>query len=223
MRRITSNVYAFPQDFEFEGETRVINPAAVETEQGVLLLDVGLPGQIDALGAHLEEAGFGFDDVETVVITHQDGDHAGALSDMKERSGATVVAHIDDAPYIAGDRQPIKSGDERYPPVPIDIEVVDGVAFRTLAGKMQVVATPGHTPGHISLYFPDEKLLISADALTADEEFGGPNQEYTPDLEEAVDSIGRLAELDVSRTLCYHGGLVEHDPDQIRTIYESLQ
>ena len=73
------------------------------------------------------------------------------------------------------------------------MEVVDGVCFRTAVGKVQIVATPGHTPGHVSLYVPDERLLIAGDALTADDEFGGPNEAFTPDMAAAVDSIGRLA------------------------------
>lgn len=224
MQWIVSGVYAFPLEYEFMGEQRTITPAAVETDRGLVLVDAGLPSHVDAIEAHLGDAGFGFDDVATVLVTHQDGDHAGGVADIAAWSDAAVVAHVDDAPYIAGDRPPIKSEDgERYPPTPVDIEVVDGVRFRTAAGPMRVVATPGHTPGHVSLYFPEERLLLAADALTADEELGGPNEPFTPDMAAAVESIGRLASLDIERTLCYHGGLVEHAPDRIGAIHDSLR
>lgn len=175
---------------------------------------------MDPLESHLHEEGFSFDDVELVVLTHQDIDHAGALTDVTERTGATALAHTDDAPYIAGEQDLLKGGE--YPFRHVDIELVDGVVFRTAAGKMQVVATPGHTPGHISLYLPDEKLLIAGDAITAEDAFDGPNEDATPDMTTAIESIGRLAELDVERTLCFHGGLIEHDTDRIQTIHENL-
>lgn len=222
MQQILSGVYTLPLEFEFMDERRTIHPVAIETDRGLVLVDVGTSGHVEALELQLDEAGFGFDDVETILVTHQDGDHAGGLSEVKRRSNARVIAHVDDAPYIDGRRHPIK-GDERYPPAAVDVEVVDGVRFRTAAGKLRVVATPGHTPGHVSLYLPDTKLLLAADALTAEDEFGGPNEPFTPDMDTAVTSVGRLAVLEVEQTLCYHGGLVNHDPDRIEAIHESLQ
>lgn len=223
MNQIAPGIYTLPMEFEFQGETQLIHPAAIETGTGLILVDTGLPHHAGAIETTLDESGFGFDDIEIVVLTHQDPDHAGAVSEVKARSGATIVAHADDVPYIDGTRDPIKGGGDRYPPEPVDIEVVDGVVFRTLGGPMRVVATPGHTPGHVSLYFPDESLLIAADALTAQDEFGGPRPGATPDMDTAIDSVGRLAALDVERTLCFHGGLIDHDPDRIAAIHESLR
>lgn len=222
MQQLLSGVYTLPLEFEFMGERQTIHPVAVETDHGLVLVDIGTPDHVDALESQLDDLGFGLDDIDTILVTHQDGDHAGGLGEAKRRSNALVVAHVDDAPYIDGRRHPIK-GDERYPPAVVDIELVDGVVFRTAAGPMRVVATPGHTPGHVSLYLPDAKLLLAADALTADNGFGGPNEPFTPDMDDAVESVGRLAALDVDRTLCYHGGLVDHDPDRIEAIHETLR
>ncbi|WP_306052312.1 MBL fold metallo-hydrolase [Natronococcus wangiae] len=86
---------------------------------------------------------------------------------------------------------------------------------------MAVLETPGHTPGHVSLTFPERDLLIAGDALVADgdEPLSGPKPEFTPDMERATESVGRLAELDVDGTLCYHGGYVEEGTDRIEEIY----
>jgi glyoxylase-like metal-dependent hydrolase (beta-lactamase superfamily II) len=222
MQQLLPGVYSLPLKFEFMNERRTIHPAAIETDHGLVLIDVGTPDHVDTLESQLEEAGFTYDDVDTILLTHQDGDHAGGLSEVQRRSNALVVAHTDDAPSIDGRRDPIK-GDERYPPAAVDIEVVDGVVFRTVAGPLRVVATPGHTPGHVSLYLPEAELLLAADALTAEDEFGGPNEPFTPNMDAAVESIGRLAALNVERTLCYHGGLVEHGADRIEAIHESLE
>jgi glyoxylase-like metal-dependent hydrolase (beta-lactamase superfamily II) len=224
MQELTQGVFAFRLEIEAgDGET-VTHPSGIETDSGLILFDVGYPGQSDHLAAQLEEAGFGFEDVELIVITHQDGDHAGALRVVKDRSDALVAAHADDIPYIEGKRNPIKGGDDsdRYPPVSVDIALVENVTLRTAAGPVRVVATPGHTPGHISLYLPDEKLLLAADALVADEQLTGPNEKFTPDMETASESVGKLAELDIERTLVYHGGFFEEGTDRITKIHHSL-
>lgn len=220
MEPIVPGVHTLPLEFEWEGTTRLIHPAAIETESGLILLDTGFQHHVEALEAHLHDAGFGFDDVELLVITHQDRDHAGALATVADETGATTLAHVDDAPYIAGDKALLKGGE--YPDHQVDIGVVDGVVFQTVAGEMQVVATPGHSPGHISLYLPDEKLLIAGDAITAEDAFDGPNEDATLDMETAIESIGRLATLEVERTLCFHGGYVEHDSDRLHAMHSKL-
>lgn len=69
----------------------------------------------------------------------------------------------------------------------------------------------------------DAGLLLAADALTADEDgLQGPSPEYTLDSAEAARSVGRLAGLDVDRTLCFHGGLVAAGTDRIAAIHDDL-
>lgn len=86
---------------------------------------------------------------------------------------------------------------------------------------MWVISTPGHTPGHISLYLRREKTLIAGDALTAEDGrlMGPPPPPHTLDTTTAWQSVGRLAELDVERIVCYHGGIVDEDPGgQLRRV-----
>jgi glyoxylase-like metal-dependent hydrolase (beta-lactamase superfamily II) len=69
------------------------------------------------------------------------------------------------------------------------------------------------------LYFPDERLLVAADALTADDGvLQGPRPEMTEDVALALESVGRLAELDVDHVVCYHGGAVGAGSDRIAEI-----
>jgi glyoxylase-like metal-dependent hydrolase (beta-lactamase superfamily II) len=217
---ITDGVYDFSQTIERDGVERTFHPSAVETPKGLLLVDVGLPGQVAQVEANLTEAGFEWSDVRGVVLTHQDGDHAGGTAEVLDHVDATVYAHAGCAPYVEGHEELIKSGgDDRYPPVDVDVALVGGVSFRTAAGPMDVVFTPGHTPGHISLHLPDAGLLLAADATVADEDgLAGPNPEFTPNMDEAIDSLALLAELDFDRTLCHHGGLVEQGNDRLDEI-----
>jgi glyoxylase-like metal-dependent hydrolase (beta-lactamase superfamily II) len=220
MESISPGVFTLPMEFESGGSTRQIHPAAVETDRGLILVDTGFPYHVDAIERHLEDEGLDFEDIRQIVVTHQDLDHAGALREVADRSDAITAAHPDDAPAIADPDERIKESE--YPLARVDVEIVDGVRYNTVAGPMVVVATPGHTPGHLSLYFPEERLLLAGDAITAEDSFDGPSESATADMDAAVESIGRLAELSVDRTLCFHGGLVEHDPDRLEEVYETL-
>jgi len=154
--RITDGVFALQLEVEMEGETRTFNPAVFELDDGIALVDVGLPGMAEALESQLDEHGYGFDDVRLILATHQDADHIGALPEVRHRTDATVMAHEADVPSIVGDA---------------------------------------------------EQLV-------------GPIDRATPDMATAIRSVGELAELDVDRTLCFHGGLVGAGSERIREIYD---
>lgn len=220
---LADGVYAFDLTISRDGQEATFHPGAVETGRGLLLLDVGYPDTLDQLEEHLRAIGHDWADVWGVLLTHQDADHAAALSNVVDRADPATFAHSDCAPSVDGRRDPIKGGGDRYSPVSIDVEVTDGTTFRTAAGPMAVIHTPGHAPGHVACYLPESKLLFAADALTAPEgELAGPNEEFTPDLARAVESVGRLAEEDIERTLCFHGGLVDRGTGTIARIWQAL-
>jgi glyoxylase-like metal-dependent hydrolase (beta-lactamase superfamily II) len=222
---LTDGVYAFPQTLTRGDTEQTFSPSAVGTPLGILLVDVGFPGLTDQVESNLAEAGYEWADVHGIVLTHQDGDHAGGLADVLDRTDATVYAHEACAPYVDGREHPIKAGDgERYPAARVDVELVDGVTFHTDAGPMEVVFTPGHAPGHISLFLPEAGLLLAGDAtVAADGDLVGPNEQYTPDMASALDSLERLADLSFDRTLCHHGGYVEAGADRLGALAESLR
>jgi glyoxylase-like metal-dependent hydrolase (beta-lactamase superfamily II) len=217
---LPEHVHALSLDVTIEDREMTLHPSAIETERGLLVLDTGLPQTVDQLAERLDDAGFDPDDVSTVLLTHKDGDHAGGLSRVVEQSGAMVVAHERDAPAIDGRDDPGGPPDrERYPPARVDLELGGPATFHTRAGPARVIPTPGHTAGHVSVSLPDERLLIAADALTVGEDgLAGPRPDATADVDRALSSVARLAERDVDRTLCYHGGFVEEGTDRIAEI-----
>lgn len=100
---------------------------------------------------------------------------------------------------------------EAKKPTPVDVALQDGDVL-PLAGGVRVIATPGHTPGHLSLYLIRSKTLIAGDALVSEDgRLQGPMERATPDLISAHQSVRKLAELDVETIVCYHGGLVTDD------------
>lgn len=216
---VADGVYTLPITVGMGGDERTFTPTAVETERGLILVDVGLPGRVEELETALDDHGFGLDDVDLLVLTHHDGDHAGCLAEVHERTDAPVFAHWAEAPFVDGREFPLKAEDERYPPARVDVEVVDGVGFTTKAGPVEVIETFGHTPGHCSLHLPDDQLLIAGDALTADgDDLQGPSEQFTLDTARAMKSVALLGELDVEHTVCFHGGYVEAGRERIREL-----
>ncbi|MFC7096009.1 MBL fold metallo-hydrolase [Halobaculum marinum] len=223
---LADGVYALDLTIERPDGDVVIRPTAVETPKGLLLVDTGIPGQegqiADALAAH----GLDIADVHGVVLTHHDGDHAGSLSAVVDAGDDPVVyAHEAAAPFVDGREFPIKSDpdDGRYPAVPVDVELQDGVTFRTDAGPMRAVFTPGHAPGHLAFHLPDVGLLLAGDALRVEDgELVGFAEHFTPDEAEATRSVARLAELNVETVHCFHGGSVAATADDIAAVYDSL-
>ncbi|MFB6158640.1 MAG: MBL fold metallo-hydrolase [Candidatus Nanohalobium sp.] len=217
---ITDGVYGLPQTLELEDGKEKIYPVAIEDGEGLVLVDAGLPENIEKVRENLEEHGFTFEDVEKLILTHQDFDHSGCAAELVEETGATVLAHRDDAPAIDGREQPIK-GDERYPAVDVDIELSGGEKIRAGDKEIDIIHTPGHTPGHISLMVKD--VLISGDALNnEDSGLEGPRERFTPEMESAVQSVNKLSFLDFNQVHCFHGGPVDAEPEDLKEIVKSL-
>ena len=104
--------------------------------------------------------------VEAILITHTDVDHVGAVAPLAKATGAPVYCpklEVDRLADIMG-HVPIE-GIGPYEGYEAD-ETVEGGETLELAGlRIEVVATPGHTEGHVTYVFPDEGVIASGDVL----------------------------------------------------------
>ena len=222
----------------------LIHPVALAGPDHTLtLVDAGLPGMLDAITAELAQAGYALGQVRRVVVTHHDLDHIGSLEDVVRATGAEVYALEDEVPYVTGERraQKLPSPEQAQvmlqdpqlsptmramltrEPVRVSVQrrLQDG---DLLPGGVRVIATPGHSTGHLSLLVPGGNILISGDALTSqDGTLSGPLPRATPDLARAHDSVRRLAQEDVQTIVTYHGGVVSGDAGgQLRALAARL-
>lgn len=222
--KLNDDVYILSLPMNFGGQVNSINLSLIlDATNGPTLVDTGLPGQTDLLQTALAEAHLTLQDLKRIIITHQDIDHVGSLHDLVQSTGVPVLAHAAEIPYIDGtlplvkfptpammEKMPALRVFERLQPTPVDQPLQDNTRL-DLAGGVRVIATPGHAPGHISLYLERSQTLITGDALTAaDGRLSGPNPQATPDLPTAWQSVQKLAALDIQTIICYHGGVVSH-------------
>jgi glyoxylase-like metal-dependent hydrolase (beta-lactamase superfamily II) len=107
--------------------------------------------------------------VKQIVVTHAHIDHIGGAQRLKRATGAAVLLNENDLElYGQMDLQAAWLGMEMPERAPIDLAVREGDRLQVGATGVEILHTPGHTPGSISLWIPAEKKLLAGDTLFRD-------------------------------------------------------
>ena len=202
----------------------IANPYIIMDSDGLTLIDTGLPGSDKKILSYMRERGFSANDLTRIIITHADADHVGGLSALKRASGARVYASAIEAAAIAKGvpsrrLRPTRSGRRllmalvgrffKPPPVEVDEILSEGQKLDVLGG-LQVLETPGHTPGHISLYSPSTGILFVGDSIVSrDSGLAGSGPANTWDQAKAAESVRRQAALGAQVICSGHGPVVK--------------
>lgn len=154
------------------------------------VVDTGQSGTAPAIEMALAELGLAWADVASVVLTHRHPDHVGSLDAVAELAS--------EAALYAG------HGDLQAMPQPRDLV---GVGTGDTVMDMEVIDTPGHTPGHISVFDALSGVLVAGDALNGTEDGGvaGPNEAFSDDMDVAWASAVTLAGVQPDVILFGHG------------------
>lgn len=144
-------------------------------DAGAILIDAGLPGNGKAVLATLTQLRIAPGDLKYILVTHADADHYGAANEIRAATGALVNASAVEAEAMAAGRssRPLTpKGFERLfygllsPLIRAKPTLVDGVFCEgDHIGDLTVVASPGHTPGHISLLLEQRSVLFAGDSI----------------------------------------------------------
>jgi len=155
---------------------KMVNAHLVIDNQGCLLVDAGLPGSAAKIGKALSSHGMSFRDIKAIVITHAHVDHAGAAAELRERSGAPIVAHEADLPHYKREvpmtfcptgwtgriflKTPLPH--QNYTAFEPDVLLSNGETLELSPFGVNGVVkhTPGHTRGSLSVQLGSKEALV---------------------------------------------------------------
>jgi hydroxyacylglutathione hydrolase len=141
------------------------------------------------------------DDIDTIVLTHCHYDHIVYLKEIAHMSGAEICIHVQDAPGLIDERKNLAMlFGARAPSVVPTYTIQEG----DQVGELEVIHTPGHTPGSICLYNAENRILFSGDTVFTGGGFGRvdfPGGSLT----QLKDSIYRLSKLNIDAIFPGHG------------------
>lgn len=154
------------------GFESVIYPVLVSSGNENILIDCGYPNSLDLLEKEIEKNNFSLDKITKIIITHHDFDHIGLLAELKEKyPSIEILSSLEEKKYINGENKSLRliQAEELQNHLP-ETEKQNGLNFqeflksirsvnvnKTVSDNdiiegLKVVSTPGHLPGHISLY-----------------------------------------------------------------------
>jgi glyoxylase-like metal-dependent hydrolase (beta-lactamase superfamily II) len=179
----------------FRVSTDFVNAYVLVRGKEIALVDTGLPNNGATFAETITTAGLGWEAVGHVILTHYHPDHVGSMGEVLAAAPqARVYAGAADIPQIRAPRTltPVTDGEEVF--------------------GLRIIATPGHTPGHISVLDPVGSLLVVGDAMgNINHRLSGSNPQYTADMAQATQSVKKLATLTFAKAVFGHGDPIDQD------------
>lgn len=215
MREVVDGVIEIPIGY--------VNAFAVVVDDGVVLVDTGIPGRADKVESAIVDAQRRIGEVHTILLTHWHPDHVGSVAELRRRTRARIVAHAIEAPVISGvEPQPtrpfmrvVAAIMPAPEPVPVD-------EMLTVDGPISVPGftafhTPGHTSGHASFLLDRSGGVLFAGDVANGGRKGRIRRSpriVTEDRAAESASISRLAALRFEAAAFGHGRAISRDAAQ---------
>lgn len=176
-------------------------------------------------------------DIKRIAITHGHRSHLGGLAALKRASGATVYAHRWEADIVAGERRaqavsivphqsikliPFQLGlwldRPRHTPCPVDELLGEGDSL----GPLQVMHSPGHSPGHLTFWWPERRFLIAGDGVATWPNLCAGWRVFNLNHVQHKATLARLASFEASTVGVGHGDpLTEDAADRVHELAEA--
>ena len=207
---------------------KVVPYMFIENADDLTLIDPSFLPQLPILENYVLNAGFNMMNVRRIILTHLHIDHAQAANEIRKRTGAKIYSHWIEAGYLAHnppyngpptilaitdvfkksglsvEELTKEFGSMELEPIIVDEQVSDGDTI----GSLKVIHTPGHTPGHISLYYDEDRILFGADTIYK-HVFGAEGMYISPSIVSidpvtATVSAQRLSKIKFDKLLMSH-------------------
>jgi glyoxylase-like metal-dependent hydrolase (beta-lactamase superfamily II) len=221
----------------------------VEADDGFILIDTGVNTSeaFSSLKRKLDDMGLEFHAITQVVITHFHSDHCGQAARIGGLGGARIAMGDTERTVWEGvqnglDNQreeqfrhhglPSEQAQEHAQVLPylnslstpfdIDLRIGHGHTLLAKRRRLEAFITPGHTPGHVCLFLPEEKVMFSGDHIL---QKITPNIGWHPHsgpdpLGDYLNSLRATLKLGAKRLLPSHGAVVEDSETRIHELFQ---
>jgi glyoxylase-like metal-dependent hydrolase (beta-lactamase superfamily II) len=181
-------------------------------DETVTLIDAGTGDYFENVKKEMARQGFSPKDIDLLINTHCHFDHTGGNSDFVKDSGCEVAIHKLEAGFLRkgdGEVTCAKAFGRRLAPVEVQRELKEGDKLKLGEIVLEVLNTPGHTAGSISLYDRAKKILFTGDTIFCDGV--GRTDMPTSDPDALATSLERLAKLGAEQMYPGHGSFASKD------------
>lgn len=228
---------------ELKYPNNTLYASVIQGDDEVILVDCGYPNSLNKIDEALKAFDLSLDQITHLIITHHDYDHMGSAAELKRRFPKIKVCSSSvQRDYINGSKKSLRliQAESIFPTLQDNQKEQALIFHKTLeametldldevliedtdypwAGGTHIVASPGHIPGHISVYHKPTQSLITGDAMVVENgKLCIANPRYTLDNEQAYASMKKFNDYPLEQIICYHGGLVsENIKDQLNAL-----
>ena len=210
------------------GSSDIVNSYLVVDERGVTIIDAGLSGYWPLLERELARLGLTLDHVRALILTHGDTDHIGFAARLSREKGIPAFLHPADDQRA---HLEVKKPSSGWGPIKIgplagflwysslhgglrikpagELRPVEDGQVLDVPGSPQIIHTPGHTPGSITVHIPAVSALFMGDTMTTRNVLtgaAGPKPApFTLQPDQAIASLDKLNGIDATWVLPGHG------------------